>query len=166
MITHSELCLMAEDWLYRNGCGIVIRDPFKAKTLTGEAPDAIGWAKASTVLIEVKVSRSDFLSDKRKKFRVDENTGMGDHRIYLAPQGIIREDDLPSGWGLLEYGNGAIRRSINVPKRFTLSGSYFSGCKKSETIMLLSALRRIKLRGNFEDIYDSVMNLGSINEKK
>lgn len=31
MMTHSELCKVAEKWLESVSCGVVLRDPFRAK---------------------------------------------------------------------------------------------------------------------------------------
>ncbi|HHR4398547.1 TPA: adenylosuccinate synthase [Salmonella enterica] len=57
-----------------------------------------GWNGCS-VLVEVKVSRSDFLRDKHKPHR--KSGGMGDYRYYMCPEGIINISDLPDRWGLL-----------------------------------------------------------------
>ncbi len=50
-----------------------------------------------TVLVEVKTSRSDFSGDKKWTLPVPT------HLAYLAvPQGLVI-DEVPKGWGLLEY---------------------------------------------------------------
>ena len=67
----------------------------------GESPDAFGFSGSSTQLIEVKVSRSDFLSDKKKYWRKYPEHGIGKFRSYLCPEGLIEEKDLPKYWGLL-----------------------------------------------------------------
>lgn len=63
------------------------------------------WA---TVLIEVKVSRSDFLADAKKSFRQQPEEGVGAFRYYCSPEGLITEVDLPDKWGLLWEKDGVI----------------------------------------------------------
>lgn len=111
-------------------------------------------------MVEVKVSRSDFLADKRKKFRGNPKPGVGDWRFYLSPEGVVNEEDLPEGWGLLHYKNGKVFKVCGVPHRAKWGKSYpFLSNKEVEVSMLTSALRRVKLRGNFGDVYDSVLNI-------
>jgi hypothetical protein len=48
-------------------------------------PDAIGWKHAChSVLVERKVTRSDFLADRAKPFRLDLGPGVGCERFYLV----------------------------------------------------------------------------------
>ena len=154
-MTHNALVLRAEKWLRSQGCGVVIRDPFRANCVNGEQPDAIGWRDGVSILIECKVSRSDFFAEKRKPFRSDPTRGMGDWRFYLSPPNIITTDDLPDGWGLLYAMPKQIRKVFGVPGNVGWwNKKPFDPCKRSETIMLVSALRRLELRGHFKDIYD------------
>lgn len=106
--THRELCNIAVKWLQRPnsaggpGCHIAVSE---CRTgWTGEIPDAIGFRAAGfedgSTVIECKVSRADFLADHRKSHRV--SGGVGNWRYFLAPAGVIRTDELPEGWGLLE----------------------------------------------------------------
>ena len=74
-------------------------------------PDAIGWKKeCHSVLVESKVSRADFLADREKSFRQKPELGIGCERYYLAPRGLIRIEELPAGWGLLEAWGREIER--------------------------------------------------------
>lgn len=52
-------------------------------------------------MIEVKVTRSDFLADRKKPHR-QGGKGMGSWRYYMAPEGLISVGELPDGWGLIE----------------------------------------------------------------
>lgn len=107
-------------------------------------------------MIECKASRSDFLADRKKKFRVDPALGMGDARLFLAPPGIIRAADLPAGWGLLVAEGGRVRIEGEYPSVYEL-GCWstnpkrkavhwwpypFEGNKRCETVMLVSAMAR------------------------
>ena len=155
---HRALVLRAEGWLRRNcGCGVVIRDPFRARTNTGEQPDAIGWRDGVSILVECKVSRADFLADRNKPFRRDPSLGLGDWRFMMCPSGLIQVEDLSARWGLLWVTGKTIQRVHGVPGN---TGWWrdrpFVGCKASENAMLLSALRRMVLRGHFEEIYDGI----------
>lgn len=106
--THRDLCDIAVKWLQRPnsaggpGCHIAVSE---CRTgWTGEIPDAIGFRAAGfedgTTVIECKVSRADFLADRRKSHRV--SGGVGNWRYFLAPTGVIQLHELPEGWGLLE----------------------------------------------------------------
>ena len=113
MATHGALVRLAERHLRLNGYATVLTECGAAGAR--ERPDAIGWNTfGESMLIEVKVSRDDFL---REWTRVDKKAyrrsgfGVGRRRFYLAPVGMIRADDLrATGWGLLEHtGAGRIR---------------------------------------------------------
>src|ERR1700761_3630265 len=101
-LQHSLLVRKAVEWLrhsYR--CGVILSEQSCA---TGEIPDAIGWkGQCRSVVVECKVSRADFLADARKDFRLRPEEALGAERIYMAPGGLIAPEELPAGWGLLEY---------------------------------------------------------------
>lgn len=102
-VSHRELCIIASKYLKNKGiqpfhkCQYVVCELERV----GESPDAFGFGGNTTQLIEVKVTRSDFLSDKNKFWRKDPLRGIGRYRSYLCPEGIILERDLPKYWGLL-----------------------------------------------------------------
>jgi hypothetical protein len=107
-------------------------------TAAQEIPDVLVMESgAHSVLIECKASRSDFLSDKDKFFRRQEDYGMGDKRYYAALVGMISPNELPAGWGLLEVAERQIREVVDaLPKKSN---------KRRECIMLMSALRRLEI---------------------
>src|SRR6266481_9209834 len=99
-MTHSQLVEKAVEWLRGYRCGVVLSEQ---ACVSGEMPDAIGWKKAcNSVLVECKVSRADFLADREKPFRQKPENGVGCERYYPAARGLIRVEELPNGWGLLE----------------------------------------------------------------
>src|ERR1700756_5295110 len=99
-MTHVQLVEQAVVWLRGYRCGVVLSEQ---ACISGEMPDAIGWKRAAhSVLVECKVSRGDFLADREKPFRQKPETGVGCERFYLASKGLIRIEELPPGWGLLE----------------------------------------------------------------
>lgn len=108
-ITHAMLVARATAWLRRNGFKVALPELYT--TATGEIPDAWGLNSGGTsCIIEVKVSRADFLRDRKKYFRRRPEAGMGNLRYYMAPVGIINLVDLPEGWGLLAVHGRIIRR--------------------------------------------------------
>jgi hypothetical protein len=109
--SHKDLCTLAVGWLQRPhsrkgpGCTVAVAET--ANAISKEIPDAIGWrpfayGRCGSVLVEVKVSRADFLADAAKPHRAAPDTGMGAYRYYLAPEGLIKPTELPPRWGLIE----------------------------------------------------------------
>ena len=147
--SHALLVEKAVEWLRtRYRCGIILSEQYCA---TGEVPDAIGWKKhCHSVVIECKCSRPDFLVDRAKPFRSDPAQGLGCERFYLAPAGMIRVDELPTGWGLLEYG----KRQVSVvrkPQKKTMRTEV--GLMK-EMNLLLASLKRVEVRIEPQTITD------------
>ena len=142
---HDLLCQRAERFLRSNGFSVAFSDRFQAAVATGEKPDAIGFRNGASCLIEVKCSRSDFLADRKKHFRIDPTAGMGDWRFFMSEPGIIGVKDLPDGWGLLHVSG---RKVIKVygwpPNSYWLMRKPFVANKQAECDFLYSALRRIK----------------------
>ena len=107
---HRELCRLAGKWLRKPKFGSSYCPYVAVELVTAnpETPDVFGWNYWATVLIEVKVSRSDFLADAKKSFRQQPEEGVGAFRYYCSPEGLITEVDLPDKWGLLWEKDGVI----------------------------------------------------------
>lgn len=111
--THAELCKKAVSWLKRGhtlgGCGCPNAfSEIPSGSNGGEIADAIGIKTADgteTIVVEVKTSRADFRADAKKVFRVNSEQGMGNYRYYLCPEGLIKESELPTKWGLIYVGS-------------------------------------------------------------
>lgn len=133
-IAHSDLVVLAARWLRRR-YPIVITEIASAAL---EAPDALGVSSwGGTTLIECKASRADFLADAKKRFRRDPDIGMGIHRYYLCPAGMIGASELPKGWGLLyvtENRRGVYQKVKAAPQERSA---------EAEQSVLVSILRRI-----------------------
>ena len=109
--THRELCLIVGKWLRKSGRIRPVSCPYVAielVTASQETPDVFGWNYWASVLIEVKVSRSDFLADSKKPFRIEPESGIGDFRYYCCPKGMLIPDEMPPNWGLLYESDGCI----------------------------------------------------------
>lgn len=148
--THADLVKIAGRWLRNTaGCSVVLEE-LCAATGNGENPDAIGWYTGRTMLVECKVSRSDFLADRKKRFRANPERGLGLYRYFMAPKGLISVDELPARWGLLEVNGGRV--SVAAGKRPKTWGgvddpwAFPDRFAQGETQMLLSAMQRIKVR--------------------
>jgi len=138
-MTHALLVRKAVEWLRSYRCGIVLSEQ---ACVSGEMPDAIGWKRACrSVLVECKVSRADFLADRAKPFRQKPETAVGCERFYFAPAGLIRADELPNGWGLLEAHNRRIE--IVRPSKKNLRTEEGFRCEMN---LLLASLRRVEIR--------------------
>lgn len=144
---HEKLVERAVAWLRGYGCGIVLSEQTCS---SGETPDAIGWKRAChSVLVECKVSRQDFLADSDKPFRRQPETGMGCERYYLTVAGLLRSEEVPQGWGLLELRG----KEILVAR---LSSRNLRSCAglRWEMNLLLASLRRVEVRIEPQSITD------------
>lgn len=110
--THDDLNAIAAKWLKRpqsnNGPGCQVALTEVGGLYGGERADAFGYRwgfDGGSVVVESKVSRSDFLADRAKPHRNGEKIGMGTYRYYICPEGLINISDLPHGWGLLWVNN-------------------------------------------------------------
>lgn len=106
-MTHKQITERASKWLKRHSqnmiipnCSTVVSEITSA-TSSGEIPDVIGWCSWASVLIEVKVSRSDFLRDFKKPFRKFADMGMGEFKYYICPNDLLTVEEMPEHWGLL-----------------------------------------------------------------
>ena len=132
-MTHAELVERSKRWLWGQRCGVVITE-----LVTGcrETPDAIGWNARGSILVECKTSASDFYADKRKPFRMFPETGMGRTRYFMAPEGVLRAEIIPEGWGLIEPSGERVRYIVKATK-------IWPACCAAETKILVSAIRRM-----------------------
>lgn len=75
------------------------------------------YGDTETIGIEVKVSRSDWLTELRDPTKADA-WRLHCHRWYLAvPDASIVRDDLPDGWGLIAPGkDGELRVRRQCPR--------------------------------------------------
>ncbi len=155
-MTHAELVQIGKRWLLRNGCPYAITE---VATAASESPDIIGFRYGKSVLIEVKVSRSDFLADRKKHFREYPEMGMGNYRYYLAPKGLLQQREMPFKWVLLECSSNE-RISAKI-KPHLMSGEkghvyWFESYQHAERQLLLSVVRRLAGRlGDIDEILHS-----------
>jgi len=146
-MTHAQLVEKAVHWLRRYRCGVVLSEQ---ACVSGEMPDAIGWKRAChSVLVECKVTRSDFLADRAKPFRLKPDHGVGCERFYLVPAGLLLREELPRGWGLLEHSRGRIETMHAAAKNLRSATGF-----RYEMNLLLASLRRVEVRVEPQSITD------------
>lgn len=133
-MTHGELVSRAAQWLRGTmRCGVVLSE----RGAGLEIPDAIGWGK-HVVVVECKVSRADFFSDRKKPHRV---YGMGQKRFYLTPPSLVGAHEVTEGWGLAVATPRCIRIVRHAPEH--IDTRFIAG----ELRLVLSELRRYQLHG-------------------
>jgi hypothetical protein len=134
-------------WLRSYRCGVVLSEQACA---SGEMPDAIGWKQAShSVLVECKVTRTDFLADRDKPFRKKPEQGVGCERYYFTAPNLVKVEELPAGWGWLEYRRGRIE-TMQPSARNLRTAQGFG----YEMNLLLASLRRVEVRIEPQSITD------------
>jgi len=138
-MTHARLVEMAERWLRRARCGIVLSEQGCS---SGEMPDAIGWKGTHhSIVVECKISRADFLADAAKPWRKNPEIALGCERYYAAPKAMLRAEEMPAGWGLLETAG----RELRVVKKSGRKLRQPEGLM-NEMNLLLASLRRVEVR--------------------
>ena len=146
-MTHAQLVERAVRWLRSYRCGVVLSEQ---ACVSGEMPDAIGWKQAChSVLVECKVTRGDFLVDREKPFRQKPEKGVGSERFYLTPPTLIKIEELPAGWGLLECRRGRVEMLHVSAKNLRTAVGF-----RYEMNLLLASLRRVEVRIEPQSITD------------
>ncbi len=146
-MTHAQLVERAVRWLRWYRCGVVLSEQ---ACVSGEMPDAIGWKQAChSVLVECKATRADFLADRAKPFRQKPQKGVGSERFYLTPPGLVKIEELPAGWGLLEVRRGRIETAYPSAKNLRTAAGF-----RCEMNLLLASLRRVEVRIEPQSITD------------
>lgn len=129
-MTHSELVQRAAKWLEQNHA-VVVTEMASGAILE---PDAIGFKGGHwTTMVECKISRADFLANKRKG-----EVQMGAFRFFMTTPGLIQVAELPAKWGLLEIGG----RGVSVVRE---AEQFYDEDRdiRGELSILVSCLRRI-----------------------
>lgn len=147
-MTHDDIA----EWCASRLNGMGYKHSFANMTSAshGEQPDVLGITSyGKSILVEVKVSRSDFRADFKKPWRKD-GAGIGDVRVYLVPEGLVNVDEVPYGWQLWEiYGKSRPKLRVvkgRVKKRIKTEWGVQD--KHSIQNMTLSELQHFEKRGD------------------
>ena len=136
---HKKLIEIGKDYLLKNQicgfckCSIVVTE---ISSCCCEIPDVIGWSNAQSILLEAKTSRQDFKRDFKKRFRLFPENGLGNLRMYIAPKDLIKIDELPDNWGLIEVDE---KDRTKITKKPIAQKSN----QTAEIIILSSIIKRI-----------------------
>lgn len=156
---HYQLCVEGAKWLHRQKrdinrcpkrhchkpefCWSCYRYKYVAvelNTAAAENPDVWGFDGNYSAIIEVKTSHSDFLSDKKKwcRSKEAEEVGLqaGKFRWYLCPEGVIKPEEVPEGWGLIYWNGSKIELIKGAPSH--------ENTARADLLILSSILRREK----------------------
>lgn len=107
-LTHADVVARAVRWLRgHHACS----SAYAELVVMGVPviPDAIGFRRGWSILVEAKVSRSDFRADLGKAIHRNPDSCPGQERWYLTPPGLLSPHELPRGWGLAEVGLRTVR---------------------------------------------------------
>ena len=123
-LEHKHLKKIAMIKLKYMGCYIIYPEAYCGFNFSG-VMDAVGiktnFKNISSIGIEVKISRADFFGSKqkylakRKELYKDDKDDLN-YKYFLTPKGLVKEEEVYNGWGLLEY-NGTQVRKIKEPEK-------------------------------------------------
>lgn len=102
----------------RNQCGFGGWTP-EDRLRTADAIVVDLWPSSGNLLhgFEVKVSRSDWLTELKDPSKAEAFRPYCDHWWLVVPDAAIVRDDLPEGWGLLAVGrDGKLRQRRKAPR--------------------------------------------------
>lgn len=151
-MTHAELVRFSAVWLRKHHrCSVMFTE---IVTRSDIIPDAIGWQVDGgwSVLIECKVSRSDFRRDAHKRIHLDPDNAPGQERWYVTPVGMLKPEEIPAGWCLAECSeSGKFKKIVKPPQLPPWEHvPRIPGRCVAELPYLLSALRRHDLKIPFD----------------
>jgi hypothetical protein len=116
---HNNLVWLGAKFLREEQrCRVVLEEPCKRlgeRDAIGQRPDVFGWRHSrDSHLIEVKVSRADWLADAIKAHHASPS--LGRKRWLLTTEGLVESFELPEWQGHLEEVGGRIvvRREADV----------------------------------------------------
>ena len=130
---HYKLCCEAAKYIIQPRA----REPWQSQNILStvelvcygtELTDVYATNRETSTIIEVKTSHADFIKDKKKYARSEQakalNHQIGNFRYYLCPTGIIQQDELPEGWGLLYWNENRIEKIVPAPKCWQTDHKY------------------------------------------
>lgn len=105
ILTHAEIIYRLTQHFQSKGYATVS----ERRSASGETPDlfAVPWDGAS-IMVEVKVSRSDFFRDASKPWRVSPTEGVGQFRYMATPVGMVQPSEVPARFGLIEVDDRVV----------------------------------------------------------
>jgi hypothetical protein len=147
-LTQQNLSMRAARFLAKNGFKVSFDNRFVGLSNEGRYPDAIGFRVGASCRVHVVLSRSDFLTQSREG-------GLGDWRFYLAPAGVISEQDLPPGWGLLQPTDVGVKVVCGWPANESdwVENKPFEVNKQAECDYLYSVFMQLEKSIDLDAVY-------------
>lgn len=102
-MTHEELCEKTAKKFVQTFALWEVRGKW-------ENPDVITWnSSGRSTVYEIKMSRSDFLADFKKKCRQADHKKAGCRYFYVCYGDFIKKEEVPENWGLIYYINNKFK---------------------------------------------------------
>lgn len=124
-LTDKEAAAKAKLSLRRRYSGGAWTLVFEFQGPNGRRADAFAVSRTKSnnyqiVAFEIKASRSDWLSEKKDPKKQEHFVGLADEFYVVAGRkGIVNQDELPKGWGLLELKPNSERLYKEVESNLT-----------------------------------------------
>lgn len=114
-MTHDDIGEFIADKMRKKGYPLVWAN--MRSVAVGEQPDVMAFRSMyDYVILEIKVSRSDFFADKKKPWRTGDVQGLGTERVYVTPPNLLKPSEIPYGWQLWEVHKQTHRTIVKVIK--------------------------------------------------
>jgi hypothetical protein len=167
-VTHAQLVKAAHRWgMGTAGCKFGFSEFVSFgksdESVNMEYPDWIGFKRKNgriqSVVVECKVSRSDFKADAKKPSRSSEECALGSFRFYLVPQALIWPSEIHEDWGLLfavpiEHSDREFRIEVKKkPRGWNGDDGEPFDCRVNELQLLYDALKRMKDKSLFDAMF-------------
>lgn len=111
-MTHEELCEATARKFVQTFALWEVRGKW-------ENPDVITWnSSGRSTIYEIKMSRSDFLADFKKKCRKADQKKAGCKFYYVCYGNFIKKEEIPENWGLIYYINNKFKIVKSAPYDF------------------------------------------------
>ena len=123
---HHELGARLGAWLREQGRLVWENIEFRVDTDNGgrlARPDVFSLLathnekRIAPTVHEVKVSRADFLSDLRHPVKLAAYRAIASHIYFACPEGLIRREELPAGYGLLYERADGTWSTVKRPRK-------------------------------------------------
>lgn len=68
----------------------------------------------NTIAVEIKISRGDFFRETKNPRKRESAESVARECYFATPKGLVTEDEVPKGWGLIEVNNGKCRTVVKA----------------------------------------------------
>lgn len=133
-ISYYDLCQACSTWIYKSHFKDLMWKYviIGLKGVTNKMPDIYAVSGLFSLCVEVKMTRGEFTRSLKKKNNLYYDNGCGTYRYYLCPDGVININELPDGWGLINYNYD--EQNLTIVKESTEFD-----CKYRSDMMILSS---------------------------